>query len=70
MLVCGDIRGNLLLFPLLKSTLVGTSVASDTKIFALNYFKGAHGISTVTTIAVTRLSSNQIKICSVRLHSS
>lgn len=64
--MCGDIRGNLVLFPLLKSTLVGTSVASDTKISALAYFKGAHGISTVTSVAVARLRSNQIEIRSVR----
>ncbi|XP_024018186.1 uncharacterized protein LOC21397028 [Morus notabilis] len=61
-LVCGDIRGNLVLFPLLKSTLVGTSVASDTKVSALAYFKGAHGISTVTSVAVARLRSNRIEM--------
>lgn len=63
-LVCGDIRGNLVLFPLLKSVLLGTSVASEMKISALNYFKGAHGISTVTSVAVSRLL-NQIEIRSV-----
>ncbi|KAF3436595.1 hypothetical protein FNV43_RR23687 [Rhamnella rubrinervis] len=60
-LVCGDIRGNLVLFPLSKSVLLGTSVASEMKISALNYFKGAHGISTVTSVAVSRLL-NQIEI--------
>ena len=64
-LVCGDIRGNLVLFPLLKSTLVDTSAASDMTISALTYFKGAHGISSVTTVAVSRLNSNQIEIRSV-----
>ncbi|PON88763.1 Guanine nucleotide-binding protein, beta subunit [Trema orientale] len=60
-LVCGDKRGNLVLFPLLKRMLVGTSVAAM-KISALTYFKGAHGISSVTTVAVARLNSNQIEI--------
>lgn len=63
-LVCGDNRGNLVLFPLLKSALLGSFVASDVKISALNFFKGAHGISTVTSVAVARLL-NQIEIRSV-----
>ncbi|KAK3194383.1 hypothetical protein Dsin_025693 [Dipteronia sinensis] len=61
-LVCGDLRGNLILFPLSREQLLGTSAASDGKISPLNYFKGAHGISTVSSISVARLSSNQIEI--------
>nr|XP_011467078.1 PREDICTED: uncharacterized protein LOC101298466 [Fragaria vesca subsp. vesca] len=62
-LVCGDIRGNLLLFPLLKSVLLGTLVADD-NISPSSCFKGAHGISSISSVAVGRLSSNQIEICS------
>ncbi|XP_062084393.1 uncharacterized protein LOC133790668 isoform X2 [Humulus lupulus] len=61
-LVCGDIRGNLVLFPLLKSALESTFAVSDTKIAALTYFKGAHGISSVTSVAVSSLNSNQFEI--------
>ncbi|KAI9182295.1 hypothetical protein LWI28_023964 [Acer negundo] len=61
-LVCGDLRGNLILFPLSRDLLLGMSAASDGKISPLNYFKGAHGISTVSSISVARLSSNQIEI--------
>ncbi|XP_052189497.1 uncharacterized protein LOC127799469 isoform X2 [Diospyros lotus] len=60
-LVCGDLRGNLVLFPLAKD-LLNTSVASEVKISTLNYFKGAHGISSVCSIAVTNFSSNQVDI--------
>ncbi|KAJ0110607.1 hypothetical protein Patl1_00808 [Pistacia atlantica] len=61
-LVCGDLRGNLVLFPLSRDLLLGTSAASEVKISPLSYFKGAHGISTVSNISVARLSSNQIEI--------
>ncbi|KAL5859325.1 hypothetical protein ACOSQ4_000621 [Xanthoceras sorbifolium] len=61
-LVCGDLRGNLILFPLSRDLLLSPSAESDVKIFPLNYFKGAHGISTVSSVSVARLSSNQIEI--------
>ncbi|KAJ4844773.1 hypothetical protein Tsubulata_003478 [Turnera subulata] len=61
-LVCGDLRGNLVLFPLSKSLLVDTSTASETKISPLIYFKGAHGISSVSSISVAKLSSSEIEI--------
>lgn len=64
-LVCGDIRGNLVLFPLRKGVLQGTEVASNVKISPSNYFKGAHGISSVSSVSVGRLSSSQIEIRSV-----
>ncbi|RXI09591.1 hypothetical protein DVH24_036055 [Malus domestica] len=63
-LVCGDIRGNLVLFPLLRSVLHGT-VEPNMKISPSNYFKGAHGISSVSSLAVARLSSEKIEIRSV-----
>lgn len=64
-LVCGDLRGNLILFPLSKGLLLDTPAAPETKIFPLTYFKGAHGISTVSSICISKLSSNEIEICSV-----
>ncbi|XP_075641415.1 uncharacterized protein LOC142613103 isoform X1 [Castanea sativa] len=63
-LVCGDLRGNLVLFPLLKSLLLNTSVASEEKMSPINYFKGVHGISSMSSVSFARLSSNQIEICS------
>ncbi|CAL5423215.1 unnamed protein product [Camellia sinensis] len=62
-LVCGDLRGNLVVFPLLKDLLLGTSVAaSEVKISTLNYFKGAHGISSVCSISVASFSSSRVEI--------
>lgn len=65
MLVCGDIRGNILLFPLSRSILFGTSVSSEAKTSPLSYFKGAHGISSVCSISIDSSSLNQVEICSV-----
>ncbi|XP_047325939.1 uncharacterized protein LOC124929581 isoform X2 [Impatiens glandulifera] len=61
MLVCGDLRGNLMLFPLLQTLL---SAATEEKIATLTHFKGAHGISGVCSISVSVYSSCQIEICS------
>ncbi|KAF8401230.1 hypothetical protein HHK36_012160 [Tetracentron sinense] len=61
-LVCGDQRGNLIVFPLSKDVLLGTSVASEAKIPPLNYFKGAHGISSVSSISTAKFSFNQVEI--------
>nr|XP_027099999.1 uncharacterized protein LOC113719126 isoform X1 [Coffea arabica]XP_027100006.1 uncharacterized protein LOC113719126 isoform X1 [Coffea arabica] len=61
-LVCGDIRGNILLYPLSKSTLFGPSVSSEAKTSPMSYFKGAHGISTVCSISITT-NSGQVDIC-------
>ncbi|XP_012082975.1 uncharacterized protein LOC105642679 isoform X2 [Jatropha curcas] len=63
-LVCGDLRGNLVLFPLLKSLLLETPAAPGIKISPLSYFKGAHGISSITSISVSKLSSCGIELCS------
>lgn len=65
MLVCGDLRGNLVLFPLLKGLLLGTPGASE-KTVPLNHFKGAHGISSVSSISITSFRYGQIEIRSVR----
>ncbi|XP_021279955.1 uncharacterized protein LOC110413462 isoform X3 [Herrania umbratica] len=62
LLVCGDLRGNLVLFPLSKDLLLCMSSISGVKISPRSYFKGAHGISSVSNISVVRLSCNQIEI--------
>lgn len=41
------------------------TLALKTKIFPMNHFKGAHGISTVSSITVSGCSPNRIDICSV-----
>nr|KYP71742.1 WD repeat-containing protein 6 [Cajanus cajan] len=63
-LACGDVRGNMVLFPLLKNLLLGISAAQETKIPPVNHFKGVHGISSVSSVSVTKLGYNQIEICS------
>ncbi|PKI35559.1 hypothetical protein CRG98_044013 [Punica granatum] len=63
-LICGDLRGNLVMFPLLKDQLLNVSVASQATISPMNHFKGAHGISTVSSITVSGCSPNHIEICS------
>ncbi|KAF6157499.1 hypothetical protein GIB67_004437 [Kingdonia uniflora] len=60
-LICGDQRGNLIVFPLSRN-LLPTSLASEVNNMPLSNFKGAHGISSVTSISVARLSFNQLEI--------
>eukprot|EP00250_Pteridium_aquilinum_P022674 c2553_g1_i1 orf=96-4151(+) len=60
LLVCGDQRGNIIVF-LLPSLLC----TQDVQPFPLASFKGAHGISTVASISITgKRNKEQIKICS------
>ncbi|XAR61466.1 hypothetical protein NMG60_11035174 [Bertholletia excelsa] len=61
-LVCGDLRGNLVLFPLPKDLVLSKSVISDVKISTLNYFKGAHGISSVCSIQIAQFGYPQLEI--------
>lgn len=63
--MCGDLRGNITLFPLSKDMLDGVSVSPELKIPSSNYFKAAHGISTVSSLSVVRLTSNKAEIYSV-----
>ncbi|XP_028791484.1 uncharacterized protein LOC114747332 [Neltuma alba] len=63
-LVCGDLRGNMFLFPLAKSMLGDVSLAHEVKTSPINHFKGVHGISSVSSVSVALLGSNQIEICS------
>ncbi|XP_039161352.1 WD repeat-containing protein 6 isoform X2 [Eucalyptus grandis] len=62
LLICGDLRGNLVLFPLLKDLLLDTFVVSAAKISPVNHFKGAHGISAVSSISVAHMSFNHIEL--------
>lgn len=64
--MCGDIRGNLLLFPLQRDILFSMSTASEIYITPLNNFRGAHGISTVCSISIASFSPTQLEIHSVR----
>ncbi|KAM0015733.1 putative transcription factor WD40-like family [Helianthus debilis subsp. tardiflorus] len=59
-LVCGDLRGNLVLFPLLRDLSLSTPASSVAHISPLNYFKGAHGISSVTSVSIHGSSSSNI----------
>ncbi|XP_059311756.1 LOW QUALITY PROTEIN: uncharacterized protein LOC132063295 [Lycium ferocissimum] len=61
-LVCGDIRGNLLLFPLQRDTLFSMSTTSEINISPLSNFRGAHGISTVCSISIASFSPTQLEI--------
>ncbi|WCJ22639.1 Transducin family protein / WD-40 repeat family protein [Euphorbia peplus] len=63
-LVCGDVRGNLIIFPLTKGLLLSTPALGGIKVSPLSCFKGAHGISSVSSISLSKLSSNEIEICS------
>uniref|UniRef100_A0A7N0UV80 WD repeat-containing protein 6 n=2 Tax=Kalanchoe fedtschenkoi TaxID=63787 RepID=A0A7N0UV80_KALFE len=60
--VCGDLRGNLILFRLSKDLLSSSSVETQSRVPPLNYFKGVHGISSVACVSVSCLSSNQSEI--------
>ncbi|CAN4112818.1 unnamed protein product [Withania somnifera] len=61
-LVCGDIRGNLLLFPLERDILFSMSTASEINITPISNFRGAHGISTVCSISIASFSPPQLEI--------
>ncbi|KAI0504458.1 hypothetical protein KFK09_015410 [Dendrobium nobile] len=61
-LVCGDQRGNLTLYPLSEDIMNADSIEIVEKVSIINQFKGAHGISTVTSIMITMLGFNQLEI--------
>ena len=64
-LVCGDLRGNLVLFPLLRDLLHGTPVTSVAHISPSDYFKGAHGISSVRSVSIHGSNSSHVELHSV-----
>ncbi|XP_057790304.1 uncharacterized protein LOC131007161 isoform X2 [Salvia miltiorrhiza] len=61
LIVCGDIRGNLLLFSLPRALLNSTSASTEVKSSPVNYFKGAHGVSSVNSVSIS-LSSDEVEI--------
>ncbi|PKA51529.1 Dynein assembly factor with WDR repeat domains 1 [Apostasia shenzhenica] len=61
-LVCGDQRGNLTIYPLLGKLTYADSVEMVEKISSINQFKGAHGISSVTNVVIASLEFNQMEI--------
>ncbi|XP_078443680.1 transducin family protein / WD-40 repeat family protein [Wolffia australiana] len=61
-LVCGDQRGNLTVFHLLKSMSQSNSGSSERRVPPLSQFKGAHGISSVTSVCIGRQNSDEIEI--------
>ncbi|GAB2282116.1 hypothetical protein Dimus_016674 [Dionaea muscipula] len=64
-LVCGDLRGNLLLFDLPKSMFLDRSIGgSREKMPPLAYFKGAHGISAVASLSLAGIYPASVEICS------
>ncbi|XP_020590632.1 uncharacterized protein LOC110031650 isoform X2 [Phalaenopsis equestris] len=61
-LVCGDLRGNLTVYPLSEDIMNSVAIEMVKKVSLINRFKGAHGISTVTSIMITMLDFNQMEI--------
>ncbi|WOL19113.1 WD repeat-containing protein 6 isoform X2 [Canna indica] len=57
-LICGDKHGNITLFPFLEK-LMEESSEGIMEILPLDHFKGAHGISSVTSICIARSYSNR-----------
>ncbi|CAM8965527.1 unnamed protein product [Rhodiola kirilowii] len=60
--VCGDLRGNLILFHLSKDIVSSSSLETQLRVPPRSYFKGVHGISSVASITVSCLSTNQSEI--------
>ncbi|XP_071686750.1 uncharacterized protein [Rutidosis leptorrhynchoides] len=61
-LVCGDLRGNLVLFPLSRDLLLDTPVSSVAYIDPSNNFKGAHGISSVSSVSIHGFSPSNLEL--------
>ncbi|KAM0948407.1 putative transcription factor WD40-like family [Dioscorea sansibarensis] len=61
-LVCGDQRGNLTVFPLSEDLVVANSVEKLGQIPELCHFKGAHGISSVTSVLIATSEFKQAEI--------
>ncbi|KAG0472116.1 hypothetical protein HPP92_016662 [Vanilla planifolia] len=62
-LFCGDQRGNLIVYPLSDDLMNAESVEKVKTVSAINQFKGAHGISTVTSVTIAALDAYQVEIC-------
>ncbi|XP_020255003.1 uncharacterized protein LOC109831932 isoform X2 [Asparagus officinalis] len=61
-LICGDQRGNLSVFPLSEGLLVDNSSKIEEKVPLLSQFKGAHGISCVTSVLITTLNMYEVEV--------
>ncbi|CAA6653936.1 unnamed protein product [Spirodela intermedia] len=61
-LVCGDQHGNLVIFPLLKNMLLSDFSKSKGVIPSLTQFKGAHGMTSVTSIFIGRRNGHHIEM--------
>ncbi|XP_065001018.1 uncharacterized protein LOC135634570 isoform X1 [Musa acuminata AAA Group] len=61
-LICGDKRGNITLFPLSEELMVANHEDVTKNITSLDHFKGAHGISSVTSIYIARSDFNHVEI--------
>lgn len=64
LLVCGDQRGNLVVFEFPVRLIGLDNAIMREKFQTFCSFKGAHGISSVASISVARSNGNQICICS------
>ncbi|KAL1553047.1 hypothetical protein AAHA92_13772 [Salvia divinorum] len=62
LIVCGDIRGNLILFSSPRTLLNSNSGTTEVKESPVSYFKGAHGVSSVNSVSISRLSSDEVDI--------
>ncbi|XP_042002796.1 uncharacterized protein LOC121752004 isoform X1 [Salvia splendens] len=62
LIVCGDIRGNLILFSSPRTLLSSNSATTEVKESPVNYFKGAHGVSSVNSVSISRLLSDEVDI--------
>lgn len=60
-LICGDKRGNLAVFPL-SENLMASSCCETVSIPVINRFKGAHGISSVTSIYIGTPNFGHVEI--------
>ncbi|KAJ0980531.1 hypothetical protein J5N97_008786 [Dioscorea zingiberensis] len=61
-LVCGDQRGNLAIFPMSEDLVVTNSAERLVEIPLLCRFKGAHGISSVTSVVIATSDFKQAEI--------
>ena len=64
-LICGDQRGNLTVYPLSKGLIVDNSDKIVEEVSLLRQFKGAHGISSVNSILLSKLNPYQTEVHTV-----
>ncbi|KAL6649063.1 hypothetical protein ACP70R_013287 [Stipagrostis hirtigluma subsp. patula] len=61
-LIAGDKKGNITAFPFPKTLIAHDSSAAQQKIPVCDRFKGAHGISSVTSIRIKNSTSDHVEI--------